>query len=75
MSCETEERFVLLTTAVQGIDLVVQTVDAHLYKVIGDQPMGLHLSGFAPGQPVTIQTVSPPGEGMWKAQAGNLFDG
>jgi hypothetical protein len=74
MPCDPEERIVLLTTAVQRIDLVVQTVDAHLYKVIGDQPMDLHLSGFAPGQPVTVQTVSPPGEGVWKAQAPFLTD-
>jgi hypothetical protein len=70
MSFDTLKGSVLLTTAVQRIDLVFQTANAHLHKVMVDQPMDLHLSGFAPWQPVTVQTVSTPGEG-----AGNLFDG
>ncbi len=74
MSCATEKRSVLLPTAVQRIDLVVQTADAHLHKAVVDQPMGLHLSGFALGQLVTVQTVSTPGEGVWKAQATFLTD-
>ena len=74
MSCDPEKRSVLLPTAVQRIDLVVQIADAHLHKVMGDQPMDLQLSGFAPEQFVMVQTASPPGEGVWKAQAPFLTD-
>jgi hypothetical protein len=67
MPCDPEKRSVLLPTAVQRIDLVVQIADAHLHKAMGDQPMDLQLSGFAPEQFVMVQTASPPGEGVWKA--------
>jgi Acyl-CoA thioester hydrolase/BAAT N-terminal region len=74
MPCDPEKRSVLLPTAVQRIDLVVQIADAHLHKVMGDRPMDLQLSGFAPEQFVMVQTASPPGEGVWKAQAPFLTD-
>jgi hypothetical protein len=49
MSFDTLKGSVLLTPAVQRIDLVAQIADAHLHKVMVDQPMDLHLSGFALG--------------------------
>jgi dienelactone hydrolase len=64
----------MLPTTVQRINLVAQTADAHLHKVMIDQPLHIHLSGFAPRQPVTVQAVSTPEEGVWKAQATFLTD-
>lgn len=62
----------MLTATVQRIDLVAQTVNEIPHPVMVDQLIYLHLSGFTPGQPVTVQAVHTPGV---LEDAGNLLDG
>jgi hypothetical protein len=69
-----KEGDILLSAAVQRIDLVAHLQDALLHRVMVDQVIDLQLSGFAPAAPVTIQAVYTPSDGVWTAQATFLTD-
>lgn len=74
MNIETNKTLVMPTATARRIDLVANREDTLPRQVMVDEIIHLHLSGFAPGQLVTIEAVYTPAEGVWKAQATFLTD-
>jgi dienelactone hydrolase len=64
----------MITTTTQPLELIAQTADTHPHPFMIDQPIAIHLSGFTPGQPVTIHAFSTPEDGVWRSQASFLAD-
>ena len=64
----------MFTTITQPLKLIAQTADTDSHPIMIDQPIAIQLSGFTPGQPVTIHAFSTPEDGVWRSQASFLAD-
>src|ERR1051326_9621007 len=69
-----EKKNTMFTTTTQPLKLIAQTADTHSHPIMIDQPIAIQLSGFPPGEPVTIHAFSTPEDGVWRSQASFLAD-